>query len=139
MTALRIAFLVTLAGCNWGTRLEDVPLVRSPAGATVTYRLHAESARPTAELIAVDSIGMTVLAARLTRIAWNRIAMVDVHHFGRGYDLAANAFAGDGRRQPTTAWFDRVSLLARFPQGMSPHVLTQLLRRLNQESLDEVQ
>jgi hypothetical protein len=82
------------------------------------------------ELYAVDSAGVLVLAGRLVRVAWPRVAAMDVQGFAGAYDLAPG-------ERPDAAKRARLALVSRFPQGLSGALLARTLGALSQPDIEE--
>lgn len=105
--------LVGGAGCfNHGTRPDSFRPAQGPEGARVALRVQGESADRVGELIAVDSIGITIREQRLVRIAWPRVAALDVAQLGKEYDIRFGEVVTAEKRA-------RLALVSRFPQGLS--------------------
>jgi hypothetical protein len=130
----RIAVLllpVLLGACQWGTRPTGFKPALSPDGALVAVRVRGEPADRKGELYAVDSIGVIMRLAQLTRISWAQLSAMDVSHVGADYDVLKGERVSPEKRA-------RLSLLSRFPQGLSGDLLAQVLKKLDQTSLREV-
>jgi hypothetical protein len=97
------------------------------------------------ELIAADSSGVTIMARillptspgvtrptpRLARLAWGRIAALDVDAFGASHDVRiGESVPGDKRA--------RLALVSRFPNGLSGELLARMLAILEQDALEEI-
>jgi hypothetical protein len=124
-----LLLLPLLAGCQWGTRPSRFQPAQSPVGVQVAVRVHGEETDRVGELFAADSGGIVLRVVRLTRIAWSRVAAMDVHQMGDGYDLAESM-------APDSAHVTRVAALSRFPQGLSGELLRRVLQHLEQDTLD---
>src|SRR3954469_4056278 len=113
LPALMAAMIVGM-GCtyNWGTRPENFPPALGPAGAQVAVRVRGDSADRVGELIAVDSVGVTIDVGHFITIAWSRVEAMDVDQMGRDYDLLRG-------EELTAAKRRRLALVSRFPQGMA--------------------
>jgi hypothetical protein len=137
-TTMRRALLGALAmlgttgalGCQWGTRPKDVAPALGPDGAQVAVRVTGEPRDRVGELYAVDSAGVLVLAGRLVRVAWPRVAAMDVQGFAGAYDLAPG-------ERPDAAKRARLALVSRFPQGLSGALLARTLGALSQPDVEE--
>ena len=122
---------MALAACHYGTRPRDFRPAQSPAGALVALRVTGDTADRVGELFSVDSIGITVRAGSLVRVAWSRVFAMDVDKVGRSADVhPREVVAADKRR--------RLAALSRFPQGLSGELLARVLRELQQDSLIEI-
>lgn len=128
---LRCAALALVAACNWGTRPQKFAPAQRPDGASVTLRVRGERAPRTGELFAVDSVGLTVRAPRLVRVAWARIEWADVAGLGDDYSL----YRG---RAADMFYQARLALVSRFPQGLSDTLLPRVLAALKQPQREEI-
>jgi len=111
------------AACfNHGTQPEEFRPAQSAQGALVALRVQGESKDRVGELIAVDSIGITIREQRLISVAWSRVAALDVDQLGDEYDIRF----GEGI---TPGKLARLALVSRFPQGVSrlPIVIDSLI------------
>ena len=121
-----------LAACQWGTRPANFPPAHSPSGVQVAVRIVAEPVDRVGELYAADTDGVIVrVDSRLVRMAWPKVAAMDVHRMGNGYDVAGGVV-------PDSAHIARLAALSRFPQGLSGELLRRVLQRLEQDSVDVV-
>ena len=123
--------LLAFSACNWGTRPENVAPAMGPEGARVAVRVRGETSDRVGELIAIDSTGVTVRAARLTRIHWPRVDAMDVQRMGSDYDIHFGETVTAEKRA-------RLSPLSRFPQGLSGELLRRVLAAVSQSELEEV-
>ena len=133
LPSIAILLLVSLAGCNWGTRPQNFSPAQGPQGARVAVRVTNEQSDRLGELLASDSIGLTILDddRRLTRIAWPRVEALDVSKVGDQYDIRHGEEPSADKRQ-------RLALLSRFPQGLSGDLLARTLALLRQDALQEI-
>jgi hypothetical protein len=105
--------LVAEAGCfNYGTQPDTFRPAQGPEGARVALRVQGERVDRVGELIAVDSIGITIREQRLIRVAWSRVAALDVAQLGKDYDIRFGELVTADKRA-------RLALVSRFPQGLS--------------------
>lgn len=130
--SLAVALLPGVTACHWGGRPETFPPALSPVGARVSVRVRGESADRAGELYAVDTAGVIVRGARLTRIHWPVLAALDVEGLGRRFDVPP------GTTTVATDHRERLATVSRFPQGLSGELLTRVLARLGQDTLEEV-
>lgn len=137
--AVATAILATVAACNWGTRPRDFRPARGPAGAHVAVHVVGERTDRLGELYAVDSAGVLILRpaqltrpARLVRIAWPRLASMDVRGMGSDVDVSLRETVDAAKRE-------RIALVCRFPQGLSGPLLAQVLARYRQDAVDAVE
>lgn len=127
-----------IAGCSYGPRLADFPSASGPEGATVRvtvpgagYHGQLLETRPDAILILSgarieNKSGDTVQISetRIRLVPYTRIESVQ---FQRGSKLAGKKWS------PTDpASRERFRLLSRFPQGLTPELLQQLLKMYGQ-------
>jgi hypothetical protein len=127
-----IVLLPGLTACHWGSRPEKFPPALSPVGARVSLRVRGESADRIGELYAVDSVGVTVHDARLTRIHWPALTTLDVFGLSRRYGVHSGGSTVTGPQR------ERLAAVSRFPQGLTGELLTRVLARLQQDALVEV-
>jgi hypothetical protein len=127
------AILATVAACQWGTRPREFRPARGPAGAEVAVHVAGERRDRLGELYAVDTAGVLIARnARLVRIAWARLAAMDVERLGNDYDVSPRETVDAAKRE-------RLSLVSRFPQGLSGPLLAQVLARFRQDAVDAVE
>src|SRR5436190_14446735 len=82
-----VSMLLVSSACivNHGIRPEDFPPANGPEGVNVALRVRGESADRVGELLAADSIGLTVRGQSIVRVAWSKVEALDVA--GAGIDL----------------------------------------------------
>ncbi|HEU4787913.1 MAG TPA: hypothetical protein VFS57_10900 [Gemmatimonadaceae bacterium] len=133
LSSLGILLLVSLGGCNWGTRPQSFSPAQGPQGARVAVRVTNEPSDRLGELFASDSVGVTILDddRHLLRIAWRRVDAMDVSKVGAAYDLRHGEQPDADKRQ-------RLALLSRFPQGLNGDLLARTLALLRQDALREI-
>lgn len=129
--AAALLLLAVAAGCQWGTRPSNFEPARGPAGAMVTLRVRGERGERRGELFAADSVGITIRAPRLVRIAWARLDWADVAGLGGDYDVRLGEPADAEKRA-------RLALVSRFPQGLSDALLARVVAALSQPAREEV-
>lgn len=128
----------SIAACSYGPKMADFPSATGPEGATVrvtvpgtAYHGQLLETRPDAILILSGArierkSGDTaeISETRIRLVPYSRIESVQ---FQRGSKL-------DGRKwSPTDAASrERFRLLSRFPQGLTPELLQQLLKMYGQ-------
>lgn len=112
----RALILLTVVGAtacfNHGITPDEFALARFPDGAQVALRVSGETSDRRGELIAVDSIGLTIREKRLLRVAWSRVAALDVAQLDKDYDIRFGETVTPEKRA-------RLALVSRFPQGLS--------------------
>src|SRR5712692_3237517 len=115
------------AACSFGPRVESFTPAYAPGGVNATVA-HGDSTF-TAELLTLSDTAL--LLVRNNRIVLAR--------YGAGTDVVFPAlpeqYAIRGQ-PPAGAVREQLRLLSRFPSGISPSLLTQLLRAYRQDSLD---
>lgn len=113
LITLAAAGVAALAACfNHGTQPDSFRPAQSADGARVALRVQGESADRIGELIAVDSVGITIRDQRMIRVAWSRVAALDVAQLGDDYDIRFGEIVSAEKRA-------RLALVSRFPQGIS--------------------
>jgi hypothetical protein len=119
--------LLGLASCSVGPRAEKFAPAHSPGGADV--RLEFGKGKPLAvgELIAVQD---TALLIREESV----LELVPFASISRGAATASGSRASFARR-PTPAVRERLRLLSRYPGGVTPELLRQLLAAYEQTEL----
>lgn len=130
-SVLVIVLALGALSCHRGTRPANFPPALGPQGASVVIRLQSEPRAREGELFAVDSIGMTVLAPNLVRVAWASIRWAEIANLGYRYDVI-------GGVTPDAEKLARIALVSRFPQGLSDELLARLFTMLPQQSLEEI-
>ena len=111
MRRLRLSALALAAGCVWGTKPKDFPPAMGPEGAQVAVRVRGETTDRVGELLAVDSIGVTIGGQHIVRVSWAKVEAMDVDHADGYYDIRFGETI-------TKEKVSRLALIARFPQGM---------------------
>lgn len=128
----------TFAGCSYGPKLADFPSASGPEGATVrvtvpgaAYHGQLLETRPDSILI-LTSARFEIKSGTTTEALERRIrlvpnARIESVQFERGSKL-------DGRKwsPADAASRERLRLLSRFPQGLTPDLLQQLLKLYGQ-------
>lgn len=131
--------LASVAGCHYGPRINDLETARRPEGVEITLHLsggESKGSPPRGELLDVrrDSVLVNVwrepdkgfASPRLvTRIDDKYIAYINAGDFGR-------LEPGSRSEEADRARLRRVS---RFPQGLTPELLAELLKAQGQASL----
>ena len=132
LRSLLVLALLASGACQFGKRVEMVPSAVTPGGAEL-YLLPTASAPFRAELLAAEDSGLFVLVhSRVTFVPFGDLgAGTGVMSLGRDY-----AFLHDGRPAPDR--YERIRRVARFPQGLAPHVLAELLRLHDQPAVARV-
>jgi len=125
--ALSLALLPALAGCFVGTKASKFRPARGPGGAPIGIEYGKHQAL-SGELIAVQDTAMIV---RLDSLFY----LIPVRVVKRGDVLAPGANAGVRRGRWSPDMQERLRLLSRFPQGLSPVLQQQLLDAYGQTAL----
>jgi hypothetical protein len=126
-----VSTLLLSSACvtNHGTRPDEFPPANSPEGVHVALRVRGESSDRVGELLAADSIGLTVRGQNIIRVAWSKVDALDVA--GAGDDL--DIWFGENVPPEKRA---RLALVSRFPQGMNrlPIRLDSLIAETSRET-----
>ena len=124
LPALALALSI-LTACQVGTRAKNSQPANGPAGAMVNIQL-TDKSRTSGELLAVESSSLLLLQADvLTRIPLSRIR-----------SGAAPKVGFDGRLGGNSR--ERLRLISRYPQGVSPELEGQLLRAYGQNQVNSL-
>lgn len=125
----RLAVIVVSAAlaCSVGTKAKNFPPAREPAGATVQIRYGRASLRLAGELLAVQEEGLLGRTGDRVWLAPNPLL--------RRGEVATRGMRASfsGRLRGSTR--ERFRLLSRFPQGVTPDVLQQVLAAYGQDSV----
>jgi hypothetical protein len=123
----------SVLSCNLGTTVKEFPPARDPGGVALDLRLRVTGPRQRflAELVAVgdtalivcDSRALIVVPLRLVRIGSTPAA-------GTGITIGSGALSTSTRQ--------RLTLLARYPQGLSDDMLHRLLAAYGQDSVEVI-
>jgi len=133
------ALLASIAGCHFGPQIKNLETARRPEGVEVIVHLtggESTGSPPRGELLDVrrESILINVwrepnagyASPRLVTLVDNRfVDHVDAGPFGR---LDPDGRSAEGDRA-------RLRRVSRFPQGLAPDLLEELLKAQGQESL----
>lgn len=129
LITIAAAAVLIMNGCRYryGMTVESFPPARTPKG--VTGRITTDRGPVSAELIEVGDSGIVILADRKFRILpYGTIVASRFDGISRRYDI------GD-RRPPKPDTRDRLRLVSRFPQGLTPELLQKLLEANGQTEL----
>lgn len=113
--------------CSVGPRAEKFAPARGPGGAEVRLELGREKRLAVGELIAIQD---TALLIRRDSV----IELVSLASIRRGAATASGSRAVFSRK-PTPATRERLRLLSRYPNGVTPELLRQLLDAYGQAEL----
>jgi hypothetical protein len=108
---LVVAALVFATGCVHGTTPETFAPAMGPEGARVAVRVRGEPADRIGELLAADSIGITIRWDRIIRVAWAQVDALAVEQGHGDFDIQYGETVSPEKRR-------RLALIARFPQGL---------------------
>lgn len=116
-----------LSACTLGTRPGNFGPATSPRG--IETRLTLEASTILGELVSVSDSGLIVLAGdrRLVHAHWATMRRATFRKL-RG--------ALEGGRAPDAATRERIRLVSRFPQGLSPELTARLLESLGSDRLE---
>jgi len=121
-----------LLGCVMGTTTNKYQPAQGPAGAEIHLTL-AEGRTVTGELLSIDS-GVLLVLERSQVLERGQLLRVSV---GALRDLRAPKVNYHGSDLPA-ATRERLRLISRYPQGVSPELERQLLQAYGQEAVVEV-
>jgi hypothetical protein len=121
LTLLFLAFsaLATLPAClhHYGTKVEKFPPAQSPKG--VIGEVVTSSTNYKGEVIEVRDTGIVILAVGRFRLV-PYSAIRSSHFDGIGGPIS-------GKKVPSSQNRERLRLVSRFPQGLTPEILQKLL------------
>ena len=121
-----IVLTVLLAGCAVGPRVETFKPARSPAGVEASLDL-TDGRLMQGELLAVEEPGLTLLIGNsVTQVPYARV---------RKASFAQTRIVIDQSKPWSAAVREELRLLSRFPQGLTPTLLTSLLAAYRQGEL----
>lgn len=130
--ALAALAVFVATGCHFGSRMEKLPTARGPLGATVRL-VFDRQVRVPGELLSVSDTAFLVrkVDGTLTLALYRRISSVAIDHLGAEY-----MFVGGRQRLPDAVLRGRWRLVARYPQGLPPDQLAQLMLAGRQAALE---
>lgn len=139
---LALTACLAVSACRVGTMPKDIDWVNAPDGARIALRVNGESQDRVGELLAVDDEsvvmrslevveGVELRRPKLTRVNWSRVYAIDVDQLGSSYDVMRGQRVTDGTRR-------KLTLISRFPQGLSPELLARLLAANKQLAVEEI-
>ncbi len=137
MSRWRIALVfLGITGCNVGPRVADFQPAQGPAGARVTLHvgprtLHVGAMTVTGELLAVEDTALIVLTSGQGVFVVPYTAIRE----GRVSQRGATIFRG---RTPADRARQRLRLVSRFPQGISPELMEALVAAYGRAELKAV-
>jgi hypothetical protein len=131
-------FTVTLAvvccatltgGCAYGMTADKLTAAHEPAG--VTVRINTGQRQLSGELIELRDDGLLVVSDKIVRLVpYGTIVSAQ-------FDQTKNKI--DGHQPPARDRRERLRLLSRYPQGLTPDLLRDLLRAYGQDELKGVE
>ena len=108
--------------------VESFPPARTPLG--VMTKITSDRGELSAELIEVRDTGVLVLAEKRFRLLpYSIIVSSRAEGLDRSYSFG-------GRTAPTAETRERLRLVSRFPQGLTPELLQKLLQANGQLKLE---
>lgn len=122
---------LTMSGCRFGTKPGEIDWVKSPEGARIALRVNGEPQDRVGELLTVSDSNVVIRAGRITRIVWSRVYAIDVDKLGGNYDVMRGQLVTPDERR-------KLTLISRFPQGISSELLTRLLALNKQTGMEEI-
>lgn len=117
-----------LAACSVGTRVDTFAPARNPDGATLRLEIRAGAPLTMGELLAVEDTALLIRGDA-------GITLVPLRVIRRGSATAPGSRASFGRGRLTAPTRERLRLLSRYPQGVTPELLRQLLDAYGQAEL----
>jgi len=125
LTLVMLAFLSN--GCGVGITAAKYPPAKGPAG--VIMRVKTAQGQVSGELIEVRDVGIVVLAdQKLRLLPYTAIVSSEV-------DRTDSRYAISQRTVPKPNVQAHLRLLSRFPQGLAPDLMRQLLDTYGQTEL----
>ena len=121
----RVIALMLLAACSVGTSVKNFAPAKGPAGATVTLRLISNRTLAGELLAVADSSLLVQSGGQLFRVGLPRI----VSGTAPKLSFTAAELKDEVR--------ERLRLLSRYPQGVSPELETRLLQAYGQSGVQE--
>ena len=122
-----VAIVSLISGCRYGVSARTFPPALGPNG--VTIRVSTENQQFVGELLEVRDTAFVLLSNRTVRLLPYSVI------------VEANARGGDstltvrGGRPPDSGTQEKLRLLSRFPQGLSPELLGEVLSAHGQTDL----
>jgi hypothetical protein len=128
-----VAWAALALACSSGTTVKQFAPARAPGGITLDLRLRVAGARHRfqAELVAVGDTTLVVCDSKT-------VILVPLRQVRSGTATAAGTGIAIGSGGLDKSTRQRLTLLARYPQGLSDDMLRQLLAAYGQDSLEVV-
>jgi hypothetical protein len=143
---IAIVLLAGIAGgCAYGMTREKFHPAQNPQG--IETHITTSAAEFAGELIEIRPAGLVLLSEQVipfprngTTTATQRLRLIPYGAIrsSRFEQLDPHLYINDGRTPPDKAR-ERLRLVSRFPQGLSPEVLSQLLKAYGQTELAGIQ
>jgi hypothetical protein len=115
------------SGCKVGLTVKNFPPALGPKG--VMMQVTTQTRQLSGELLEVRDTALVLLAAGKVRLVpYNAIVSSDV-------EKTSGGFAIKGLRAPKPGVREHLRLLSRFPQGLAPELLQQLLAGYGQTEM----
>lgn len=126
--AVVVVMFSILQGCRYGTTVESFPPARTPKGVMGT--IITNRGRFQAELIEMRGDGVLIRAGLKFRLLpYSTIVSSRFEGVSRSDNVG-------NRRAPSPAVREHLGLVSRFPQGLTPELLRQLLEANSQAELE---
>lgn len=126
MRIVRFILALLLGGCVAGPRVENFAPAQNPSGVEASVEL-SDRTSVRGELLAVEKDAIVLLVGnRVTRIAVANIARASFRQASVGIERG---------RMPDAPARERLRLLSRFPQGLTPPLLGSLLSAYGQSEI----
>lgn len=132
-----------LSACHVGPQIGELAAPRQPGGAWVVIAIDADrrpGLRYEGELVAVRADGVIIARPStssklpLTVVRWEEIVRLTATELP-GF----RARPERAKAPPREAEIERLRLVSRYPQGLSPELTANLLAAYEQESLDSLE
>ena len=145
MTSLTtgIAVVVSLGSCHVGPMIDELEASRQPFGAHVEIEI-SQSGTPRTldyegELIEVGDDGLVFATrpndgapSRLIYAPWQRIRSIEAT------ELPGYRYTGRGSRSRRSETMQEMRIVSRFPQGLTPELMDELLASFDQVKVDSL-
>ena len=123
-----VCFATLTGGCAYGMTTEKLTPAHEPAG--VVARISTDQQPLSGELIELRDDGLLLVSDKIVRLVpYARIASAQ-------FDQTKDKI--DGHQPPSRERRERLRLLSRYPQGLGPDLLRELLRAYGQDELKGV-
>ena len=122
-----IVFLLLTNGCHFGVTAKKYPAAQGPKG--VTMAITTQQGQFSGELIEVRDTGLIVLTIRELRLVPYGVII------SSALEQTDSRYAISNGRAPEPDVREHIRLLSRFPQGLTPDLLHQLLQVYGQSEL----